>query len=168
MGLEGRGHYRVSCGVCGRAWPEVRTGFRQDGRYVVAVCGACREVKGVRLPRSRRQARAYLLDLIQAREKLVQSYEKGRERLEGMAGMAAGPRTAERLARLKPPETKGLDEAIERAQNELDGAPDKPDTPGCEACGKALAVCEEGLRGYSVPCPACDNPLSFTFVPPPR
>ncbi len=159
MDLEARGHYRVSCGVCGRVWPEVRTGMRAEGRHVVAACRSCGEVRGVRLPRAKGAVRAYLLDLIQVREKLLQSYEKGRARLEG-AGMT------ERLARLKPPDTRGLDEAVERAEKELDSAPEAVPAPRCETCGDELVVYEEKHTGYHVPCPACGQALSFRFVPP--
>lgn len=159
MGLEARGHYCASCGGCGRVWPEVQTGQRAEGRHVVATCGRCVEVKGVRYPRTKRQVRAYLLDLVQVREKLLQSYEKGRARYEGSG-------RSEWLARIKPPETKGLDEAIERAQKELDSAPEEATPPRCEACGEELVVHEEETSGYHVPCPACAQTLSFRFVPP--
>lgn len=159
MGLEGRGHYRASCGVCGRVWPEVETGQRSEGRHVVATCGRCREVKGVRCPRTKKQVRAYLLDLVQVREKLLQSHEKGRARFEGSGRSGL-------LARFKPPDTKGLDEAVERARKELDSAPEEAASPRCEACGEELVVHEEETSGYRVPCPACGQTLSFRFVPP--
>ena len=150
----------MSCGACGRVWPGVETGRRAGGRHVVAACRRCGEVKGVRLPRPKKELRAYLHDLIQVREKLLQSYEKGRARL---AGMGAG----ERLSRLRRPETKGLDEAIERARKDLGSAPEETEPRRCEACGDELVVYEEQTSGYHVPCPACGQTLSFRFVPPP-
>ena len=150
----------MSCGVCGRVWPRVETGHRAEGRHVVAACRRCGEVKGVRLARAKEEVRAYLLDLIRAREKLLESYEKGRARLEG-AGVSR------RLSRLKPPETKGLDEAVERAEKELNSAPEGTRPLNCEACGDELVVYEEQTSGYHVPCPACGQMLSFRFVAPP-
>ena len=167
--------YSVSCPACGAAWPEVRMQGAERPAAEAGALVACPECFGLVAATIRLTAgeiAKYRRDIMKTLQKMYQSYTKVLMRLEERKRVLAGEirrgntevvetfvLLEKRLAGMKPPDTRHLDERVKELAELEKAAPQEPDHPACPDCGAATTVHRETHRGFAVPCPRCRTKL---------